>query len=308
MEKQDKVHPGGMINGLARKDGLDQKKYPLVVTGAFIFNDKEELFLMKSPQWNDKYICPGGKIEIGESIEKATKREIKEETNIDIEKVELMGVLEGLDVDKYLNKGYKHLIFLNNKAKVKKAKKIVLNDEGTEYRWKSISEWLSRKDLGKYTKEAIETFLGEKDEYEDMYKRALADYQNLLKQGAQEKQEFLKYANEQMIYELIPIFDNLKLAVKHADEDAQKNPWFAGVVHVTKQFEDVLSGIGLVELKAEGLKFDHNTMEAMEKEGTDDKKKDDFVSRVMKPGYKLKDKIVNHAKVVVYEYKNKNKA
>jgi molecular chaperone GrpE (heat shock protein) len=108
-----------------------------------------------------------------------------------------------------------------------------------------------------------------------------------------------------MIYELIPVFDNLKLAVKHADEDAQKNPWFAGVVHVTKQFEDVLTGTGLEELKADGLKFDHNTMEALEKEETDDKKKDDFVARIMKPGYKLKDKIINHTKVVVYEYKKK---
>ena len=300
MEKQEKVKK---VNHEVREAALGQKKYPLVVSGAFIFNDKDELFLMKSPQWNDKYVCPGGKIEIGESIEAATKRETKEETNIDIKEIELMGVLEGLDVDKHINKGYKHLIFLNNRARVKKAKKIVLNDEGTEYKWLSVSEWLGRDDLGKYTKEAIETFLIEKDEYEDMYKRALADYQNLLKQGAQEKQEFLKYANEQMIYELIPVFDNLKLAVKHADEDAQKNPWFAGVVHVTKQFEDVLSGVGLEELKADALKFDHDTMEAMEKEETNDKKKDNFVSKVMKPGYKLKDKIINHTKVVVYEYK-----
>ncbi len=279
------------------------KKYPLVVTGAFIFNDKDELFLMKSPQWNNKYICPGGKVELGESIEKATKREIKEETNIDIKEIELMGVLEGLDVDKHINKGYKHLIFLNNRAKVKKAKKIVLNNEGTEYMWMKIAEWLRRDDLGKYTKEAIEEFLGEKDEYENMYRRALADYQNLLKQGVQEKQEFIKYANEQILYELIPVFDNLKLAVKHADKEAQKNPWFAGVVHVTKQFEDALTGIGLEELKAENLAFDHNTMEALEKEKTDDKKKDNIVARVIKPGYKLKDKIINHTKVVVYEYK-----
>ena len=279
------------------------KKYPLAVAGAFIFNDKEELFLMKSPKWNDKYVCPGGKIEIGESIEAAVKREVKEETNIDIKNIELMGVLEGLDLGKDYTKENKHLIFLNNKAKVKKAKKIVLNDEGTEYKWMKISDWLKSDDLERHTKIAIETFLIEKDEYEDMYKRALADYQNLLKQGAQEKQEFLKYANEQMIYELIPVFDNLKLAVKHADKDAQKNPWFAGVVHVTKQFEDVLSGVGLEELKAEGLKFDHDTMEAMEKEETDNKKKDDFVSSVMKSGYKLKDKVINHTKVVVYEYK-----
>jgi len=281
----------------------EEKKYPLAVAGAFIFNDKDELFLMKSPKWNDRYVCPGGKIEIGESVENAVKREVKEETNIDVKDVELLGVLEGINLRKSYSGKQKHLIFLNNKAKVKKIKKIILNDEGTDYKWLSISEWLSRDDLEKNTKKAIENFLGEKDEYEGMYKRALADYQNLLKQSAQDKQDFIKYANEQIVYELIPVFDNLKLAIKHADNEAQKNPWFAGVVHVTKQFEDVLSGVGLEELKADGMKFDHNTMEALEKEETDDRKKDDFVARVMKPGYKLKDKIINHTRVVVYEYK-----
>jgi len=281
-----------------------ETKYPIVVTGAFIFNDKDELFLMKSPQWKNKYICPGGKIEMGETIENATKREIKEETNIDIKEIELMGVLEGIDVHKYVNKKYKHLIFLNNKAQVKNAKKIKLNEEGDSYQWLSVSEWLRRDDLGKYTKMAIEKFLGEKDEFEDMYKRALADYQNLLKQSAQDKQEFIKYANEQVIYDLIPVFDNLKLAIKHADDEAQKNPWFAGVVHVTKQFEDVLTNLGLEELKADE-EFNHETMEAIDKEKTDDSKKDGKIFKVVKPGYKLKEKIINHTKVIVYEFKKK---
>ncbi len=280
-----------------------KKNYPLVVAGAFIFNDKDELFLMKSPKWNDKYVCPGGKIELGETIEKAIKREVKEETNIDIEEIEFLGVLEGTDLGHEYKKEEKHLIFLNNRAKVKKIKKIVLNDEGTEYEWLSISKWLEKDNLEKYTRETIVKFLGEKDEYEGMYKRALADYQNLLKQKAKEKEEFIKYANEQMIYELIPVYDNLKLAIAHADTEAQKNPWFTGVVHVTKQFEDVLSGIGLEELKAQEMKFDHSTMEAVDKETTEDKDKDGFVCRIVKPGYRLKDKIISHTKVVVYEYK-----
>lgn len=283
-----------------------EKKYPLVVTGAFIFNDKNELFLMKSPQWNNKYICPGGKIELGESIEKATKREVKEETNIDIEELEFLGILEGVDLGEEYTKEEKHLIFLNNRAKAKKIKKIVLNDEGIQYKWLSILEWLEKDNLAKYTREAIVKFLGEKDEYEGMYKRALADYQNLIKQKAKEKEEFIKYANEQMIYELIPVYDNLKLAISHADAEAQKNPWFTGVVHVTKQFEDVLSGVGLEELKALEMKFDHSTMEAIDKEATDEKEKDGLVFKVVKPGYKLKDKIISHTKVVVYEYSKQN--
>jgi len=280
-----------------------EKKYPITVSGAFIFNDKDELFLMKSPQWKDKYTCPGGKIELGESIESATKREVKEETNMDIEEIELLGVFDGLDLDKYFTKGHKHLIFINNKARVKKLKKIILNDEGTEYKWMSVNEWLSRDDLGKYTKQAIELYLKEKDEYEDMYKRALADYQNLLRQSNDDKIKFAKYANEQILLDLLPVFDNLKLAMKHSDEELKKNPWFAGVEHVTGQFNNVLESVGVSEIKPVNEKFDHNRMEAIEKDETKDKKKDGIVSREIKTGYKLKDKVISPALVAVFEYK-----
>ncbi len=51
---------------------------------------------------------------------------------------------------------------------------------------------------------------------EEKYKRALADYQNLVKQTAKEKMEFAKYANELLLTEMLPVYDHLKIALRHA--------------------------------------------------------------------------------------------
>ena len=129
------------------------------------------------------------------------------------------------------------------------------------------------------------------DELEHKYKRALADYQNLLKRTAQEKVEFVKYANEDLIQAIIPVYDNLKMSLAHVDETVQ-NGWLEGIKHVIRQFKDVLESMGVEEIKTIGEKFDHNTMEAIEGKG-------DKVVKELRPGYKLNGKVIIAAKVIV---------
>ncbi|ADL12770.1 NUDIX hydrolase [Acetohalobium arabaticum DSM 5501] len=54
-------------------------KYPEPTVGAVIFNPDDEILLCKSNKWDNKYVIPGGHIELGERMEKALIREIKEE-------------------------------------------------------------------------------------------------------------------------------------------------------------------------------------------------------------------------------------
>lgn len=138
-------------------------------------------------------------------------------------------------------------------------------------------------------------------ELENKYKRALADYQNLLKQTAREKEEFARYANENLLHDILPIYDNLKISLNHAGEDTMSG-LIEGIKHVVRQFADALKNIGVEEVKTVGERFDHYTMEAIDKEATDDEKKDGLVSREMMSGYKLRDRVIRAAKVVVYEY------
>lgn len=137
--------------------------------------------------------------------------------------------------------------------------------------------------------------------FKDRYKRALADYQNLLKQTAREKMEFAMYANEHILKEILPVYDNLKLAVEH--NNGLSDEWLNGVEHVVKQFKDVLEKIGVEEINVKDGEFDHNNMEAVKNQETEDEKLDGFVACQMKAGYKLNGKVIEAAKVIVYKLK-----
>ncbi len=281
---------------------MKENKIPRVIAGAFIFNDKDELLLIKGIKSNNKYICPGGGVEFDEKIEDAVRREIKEETGLEIEDIEFLTVVDGVKQGSSYQGASDHLIFLDHKAKAKGKIDVKLNKEASEYHWDTPEKWLKRKDLEKYTRWTIENFLIDNEDYQTKYTRALADYQNLLKRTANEKTEFAKYANEQLLYEMIPVYDNLKTAITHSNSDNNDN-WLDGVKYVVKQFKEILSGLGVREIKTTGEKFDHNTMEAVDNEVIKDKKKDDMVAKEIKAGYILNDKVIIPAKVVVYKFK-----
>jgi molecular chaperone GrpE (heat shock protein) len=271
----------------------NEQKYPKVIAGVFIFNDKGELFLAKQPRWHNQYTCPGGGVELGETVEQAVIREVKEETNMEIKDIELLAAIDGLGLEEGYMKPEHHLVFLDHKAKLKKKGKIKLNEESIKYKWLKPEDWLKEKNLEKYTREVIEKYLLEgKDDFEYKYKRALADYQNLLKRTAEEKHEFAKYANEQLIYDIIPIYDNLKISLQHADKEAEKNGWLEGIKHVVSQFKSTLENLGVEEIKTIDKKFDPVTMEAIEGKG----KK---VKQEVKAGYKLNGKVIIPAKVIL---------
>jgi molecular chaperone GrpE len=133
---------------------------------------------------------------------------------------------------------------------------------------------------------------GEDLDPEDKYKRALADYQNLLKQTAQEKQEFIKYAVSELLEEILPVYDHLKLSLRDLPETETGSAWVQGVKYVLKQFQDILASHGVTEIKTVGEKFDHNTMEALDGQG-------DKVIKEIMSGYTLNGRLLRAAKVIV---------
>ena len=123
------------------------------------------------------------------------------------------------------------------------------------------------------------------------------------------------FANEIMLKEILPVYDHLKMAIEHGAAPAtlrlrggqaseSTDEWLIGVKHVVKQFKDVLEKIGVMEIKTVGEKFDHNFMEAIQNEETEDEKLDGKVSKQMKAGYQLHGKVIEAAKVVVYKVKS----
>ena len=137
---------------------------------------------------------------------------------------------------------------------------------------------------------------------ENKYKRALADYQNLLKQTVKEKEDFAKYANLNLIMEILPIVNNFKISVKHIPVDQKDSAWVQGIIYIKKQFLDILSANGVEEIKTVGEKFNpemHEAVENNKNEEKEDKDKKDIIIKEITAGYKMSGKVISAAKVVV---------
>jgi molecular chaperone GrpE len=124
------------------------------------------------------------------------------------------------------------------------------------------------------------------------YLRALAEQQNLVKRQIAEKDEFVKYANQEIISEFLMVYDHLKMSINFLPEAEKANAWVKGVEMTIKQFKDLLSVNGVEEIKTIGEKFDPNTMEAIEGSG-------EKVAKEIMAGYKLNGKVLRAARVSV---------
>ena len=293
----------------------EDKKYPEPVVGVLIYNDNGEIFLTRSSKWGDHWQIPGGHVELGETEIETARREILEETGLEIDNLKFEGAQECIYPEQFEKKV--HFIFHDYSARMAGGEIAEKNREMEDHIWIKPEEALKKLKLNPYTKITIERFIEKKDDdYENLYKRALADYQNLLKQTAKEKMEFAVYANENILREILPVYDHLKMALAHHngeptdDLPSRQAGWLKGVEHVVKQFKDALVKVGVEEITVKdlpaglaGKKFDHNLMEAVSSEETDDESLDGQVARQVKAGYRLNGKVIEPAKVVVYKVK-----
>lgn len=134
---------------------MAEQIFPEPTVGALIFNPEGKIFLMKSHKWKGKYVIPGGHVELGESIEAALKREIKEETGLEIFDVAFICMQEFIFDNAFWKR--KHFIFLDYACKTK-SKKVTLNSEGQEFIWVTPQEALNLS-VEPYTKRTIEEFI-----------------------------------------------------------------------------------------------------------------------------------------------------
>jgi nucleoside triphosphatase len=126
-------------------------KYPEPTVSAIIFNPEGKILLCKSHKWGDKYVIPGGHIELGEKMEEALKREILEETGLNIYDIKLISLKESIYSDTFQEK--KHFIFIDYICKTT-SRNVSLNDEAEEYQWVDIEE-IENYNLGGFTKELL---------------------------------------------------------------------------------------------------------------------------------------------------------
>jgi len=134
---------------------MPEQQYPEPTVGALIFNPEGKLFLMRSHKWHDMHTVPGGHIELGETMEEALVREVKEETNLDIFDIELITHQQFIFDNQFWKK--RHFIFFDFQCKTKSTD-VKLNYEAEDYIWVSLDE-VFELNLDKYTKHAIEQYI-----------------------------------------------------------------------------------------------------------------------------------------------------
>ncbi len=139
-------------------------------------------------------------------------------------------------------------------------------------------------------KSQIEALHKRIEELENNWKRALADYKNLERRTAEEKDEFAQFANMLLIQRLFPILDNLQLLEKHISD--------SGLKMIVKEFLTVLEENGISQMETDGKEYDSASMDCVDTVDCDDGCKGKVVETTAR-GYKLKNKILRPAKVKV---------
>ncbi len=275
-------------------DKNGEKKYPEPVVGALIVNNDGKLFFAKSHKWSGQYTIPGGHVHVGENLEDAIKREVKEETGMNVEIIKKLHFTEGIFSEEFHEKRhfiYHHFLcrYEGNPAKVK------MSDEfDGEFSWLSLEEARKLETMASI-KELLDSYSRylESQNALNSWKRCQADFENYKKRQEKAREEFAKFSKMDAIEQILPVLDNFEKSIEHVPETEKENKWVEGIVYIKKQLEDVLknNGIEEIEVKA-GDEFDPALHEAVSGKG-------EKVKKALQKGYRLDGRVIRAARVEV---------
>lgn len=110
---------------------------PLATVGALIFNDADEVLMIRTHKWSNLWGIPGGKIKWGEASVDALRREIKEETGLDVTDIRFVLVQDCIHSKEFYRDA--HFVLLNYTCHCAGKPVVTLNDEAREFRWISTA-------------------------------------------------------------------------------------------------------------------------------------------------------------------------
>ena len=187
-----------------------------------------------------------------------------------------------------------------------------MNDRSLEVQTKQSPEQERRGDekasepvdqaLEKLTKEELlekaREIQKESGQNYDLYLRSQAEMENLKKRVRKDKEDYLKFANESLLKEMLPVLDNLEKALSHSDNENNVHALKEGIRLTLKGLKDTLSKSGLEEVKALGEPFDPSFHEAVS-QVDDPNAKPGIVLTELQKGYTLNTRLIRPAMVVV---------
>jgi molecular chaperone GrpE len=164
-----------------------------------------------------------------------------------------------------------------------------------------------KKDIKKFFKKA-EKKESKEEEYLLGWRRCMADFENYKKRQQENQKSIGEYLKEDSALQIIPVIDNFHSATEHIPEEQKNVPWVVGIMYIQKQLEDVLKENGVTEMDVKvGDEFDPNLHEAIasdqktvnSEQEKEEKENSNKISRVVLKGYKLGEKVIRAARVIV---------
>ncbi len=142
----------------------------------------------------------------------------------------------------------------------------------------------------------------EKNKYLYLY----SEFENFRRRNERDRIDFLKYGHERFLKDLVLVLDNFDRAISQAKDAAEKagsaiTPVVQGIEMIRYQFLDTLKSQGVNEIKTVGTKFDPALHEAVGEEEGD--LETGTITKELLPGYKLHDRLLRAAKVIVAKKK-----
>ncbi|MDB6065996.1 MAG: hydrolase [Pedosphaera sp.] len=116
----------------------ERQEIPVATVGALIFNDPGQVLMVHTHKWSDLWGIPGGKIKYGEASVAALRREIKEETNLEITDIEFVLVQDCIHSTEFYRDA--HFVLLNYTAHCVGQPQVILNDEAREFEWVTMGK------------------------------------------------------------------------------------------------------------------------------------------------------------------------
>ena len=140
--------------------------------------------------------------------------------------------------------------------------------------------------------------LDETTVHKEQYLRTLADMENLRKRTQRDKEDLAKYANENILREILPVIDNLERAVEHVEQAGNEDGLLEGVQMTLTQFSQLLNKFGVESVDAIGQPFDPAYHQAMGQLESEEQPVNTVVQQMQK-GYQLNKRLLRPAFVML---------
>ena len=179
-------------------------------------------------------------------------------------------------------------------------------EERSESEVEEKEESLEKKTKGELI-EIIRDLREQSEKNLDLYLRAKAETDNARKRNLKEREEWVKYANEGLVKDVLPSLDNLEMAIAHSHEKNSLKALREGVELTLKGLKDGLKKSGVQEIKALGVPFDpafHHAVSELE----DDEAEAGVAIKELQRGYSLNGRLIRPSMVIVSKAKHKKAA